>query len=267
MSYQQTLVESVQTAGRLLLDHFGHVRNIRIKESPSSIVTDADIASDQLIRNQLHSRHPTHNLLTEESGFEYRGSPFTWVVDPLDGTSNFAAGIPWFGVMAALLEHNVPIAAAMFLPVDGSLYLAERGRGANRNQQPLNLNPATDLADVLCAFGIDAGADATQISRQTQTLARVVQHVRNVRATNSLVDFALTLDGRLGAAINFHTKIWDIVAPWLLLHEAGGCLTDLTGAPISFSLGEDACDRHYAVVGGPRPLHAPLLRLLAPPAP
>ena len=263
VSFLSTAVECAQAAGRLLLDHFGQVQGIRVKDSRSSIVTDADLASDRLLRDLLTARYPDHNLLTEENGFERRGSRFTWVVDPLDGTSNFAAGIPWFGVMVALLEDSEPILGVMHLPVEGAVYSAELGGGAFRNGVPVRVTRQSDLSTVLCAYGLDAAADPEDARRQALALGRVVQHVRNLRATNSLVDFALTIDGRLGVCVNFHTMIWDIAAPRLILDEAGGRLTDLNGMPLAFSLGDDACHRPYAVAGGSPALHEPLVALLA----
>jgi myo-inositol-1(or 4)-monophosphatase len=260
-----TALECAEAAGRLLLDHFGQVQSTRVKDSRSSIVTEVDLASDRLLRGMLTARYPDHNLLTEEHGFERRGSRFTWVVDPLDGTSNFAVGIPWFGVMVALLDGTEPILGVMHLPVDGLVYSAELGSGARRNGEPVHVTRQPELGAVLCAYGLDAAADPQNAQRQALALGRVVQQVRNLRATNSLVDFALTIDGRLGVCVNFHTMIWDIAAPSLILHEAGGRLTDLRGLPLALSLGDDACHRPYAVAGGSPALHEPLVALLAEP--
>jgi len=257
-----TALECAESAARLLLSHFGQVRDIRIKDSHSSIVTEADLAADRHIRELIEARHPAHNLLTEESGFQDRGSAFTWVVDPLDGTSNFAAGLPWFGVMVTLLESGIPTAAAMVLPAEELVYTAERGRGAQRNGLPVRVSNATDPSTVLCAYGMDAAGDPESIDRQGRILGRLAQAVRNVRATNCLMDFALTIDGRLGGIINFNTMLWDIAAPALVLSEAGGMLTDLEGRPLVLSLGPDACTRSYAVLGGPPALHSRLLKVV-----
>lgn len=259
------VIDCIRQAGDVLLQHFGQVRGIRIKDSRSSIVTDADLESDRLISGFLSRRFPEDNLLTEESGFLNRGSRRTWVVDPLDGTSNYAAGIPWFGVMIARLDDGVPTAGAMYLPVDGVLYVASRGKGSFRNGAPIRLDPDRRLEDALCGFGLDGSADAHEVARQAGTLARLVQAVRNIRATNSLVDFTLTLDGHLGACVNFHTMIWDIAAPCLLFREAGGAMTDHAGREITFSLGPDACARSYAVAAAGLPLHRELIPWLASP--
>lgn len=256
-----TALECAESAAHLLLSHFGKVKGIRIKESHSSIVTEADLASDRHIRAMIAARHPDHNLLTEESGFVDQGSVFTWVVDPLDGTSNFAAGLPWFGVMVALLESGMPTASAMVLPVEELVYTARRGQGAHCNGHPVSVSKATNPASVLCAYGLDATRDPEETARQAGILGRLAQTVRNVRATNSLMDFALTIDGRLGGVINFNTKIWDIAAPALILSEAGGILTDLEGRSVELCLDQDACTRSYAVIGAAPAIHPQLLGL------
>ena len=245
-----TAIECATSAGRLLLQHFGKVRHVQIKESQSSVVTEADLASEQHILSIIRRRFPDHNIVAEETGFRDRGSAYTWVVDPLDGTSNFAAGLPWFGVLVNVLEHGLPLIAAMYLPVEDRLYLAERGQGATRNGERIHVTTETRWPHLLCAYGLDASPDAERVRQQGLLLGSLTQLARNVRATNSLVDFAYTIDGRLGAVVNLNTKMWDIAAPALLLPEAGGQLTDLRGQPITFALDAAGCERSYAVVGG-----------------
>jgi len=97
----------LETAGKELLNYFGKNLDIKVKESQSSIVTKADLKSDSLISGLIRERFPSHNILSEESGFSYMKSGYTWIIDPLDGTSNFASAIPWFGVLIALFEDNI----------------------------------------------------------------------------------------------------------------------------------------------------------------
>jgi myo-inositol-1(or 4)-monophosphatase len=257
-----TLLDCLTAAGRLLLERFGKVRDIRLKETRSSIVTEADLASEALIFSRIRARHPDHNLVGEESGFQDRGAAFTWVVDPLDGTSNFAAGIPWFGVMIAVLERDEPVLAGMYLPVDDLLYFAARGTGATRNGQPIRVTAETSIANILCGYGMDANASDERARRQAAALGALVQKVRNVRATNSLVDFAYTIDGRLGACVNYNMMLWDIAAPRLILAEAGALATDLSGQPFRLSLGPDCCARSYGVLAASPALHPQVLHVL-----
>jgi myo-inositol-1(or 4)-monophosphatase len=260
---KQFVIDTISAAGQLLLDRFGRVQDIRRKENVSSIVTEVDLASEALILERIRQRYPDHNIVAEESGFEDHGSDWTWVVDPLDGTSNYAAGIPWYGVMLAVLRGNQPVLGAMFLPHDAALYLAEPGSGTTRNGHPVRVSSANRLEQVLLAYAADAGQDPIQTGRQVRSFGRLLNHVRNVRATNCLVDFALTIDGRLGGVVNHSTRIWDIAAAAIILQEAGGQLTDLEGKPLDFSLAPNVCDRTYAVMGANPVLLSQLRELLA----
>jgi len=260
---KQFVIDTISAAGQLLRDRFGRVQDIRRKENVSSIVTEVDLASEALILERIRQRYPDHNIVAEESGFDNRGSDWTWVVDPLDGTSNYAAGIPWYGVMLAVLRGNNPVLGAMFLPHDAALYLAEPGSGTTRNGLPVRVSSASRLEQVLVAYAVDANQDPVQMDRQVRSFSRLLNHVRNVRATNCLVDFALTIDGRLGGFINHSTRIWDIAAAALVLQEAGGQMTDLEGNPLDFSLAPNVCDRTYAVMGANPVLLSRLRELLA----
>ena len=247
---KSTVLECATSGGRLLLQHFGRVQSVRVKESQSSVVTEADLASEEHILSIIRRQFPDHNIVAEETGFQDRRSAYTWVVDPLDGTSNFAAGLPWFGVMVSVLERGAPFLGAISLPVENRLYFAERGQGATRNGERVRVTGETRWPHLLCAYGLDASPDAERVRQQGLLLGSLTRLARNVRATNSLIDFAYTIDGRLGAVVNLNTKIWDIAAPALLFPEAGGQLTDLRGEPITFALDAACCERSYAVVGG-----------------
>lgn len=254
----RTLLDCVRGAGKVLLRYFGRVTRPRQKEGPSSIVCDADLAAEEFILDRIARRFPRHNIISEESGRTWKSARESWVIDPLDGTSNFVAGIPWFGVQIGLLHGREPVMAAMYLPVEDVLYFAEAGQGAYRNGSRVAVTRATDLQEVLCAFGFDPGP-SRRTRRMVELLFQVSRGVRNTRATNSLVDFCYTIDGRLGGCLNMKTRIWDIVPVALLLPEAGGVFTDLRGRPVRFEVGERAGQREYAVVGASRLLHPQLL--------
>ena len=125
------------------------------------------------------------------------------MIDPLDGTSNIAASLPWFGAMIALLDRGTPVVGGMYPPVTDTLYVAEAGRGLLRDGQPVGLTAATDLSTVLCACCMDASSDPAENQVQAAAFGRLVNRARNVRATNSLVDVCYTVDGRLGGFVNF----------------------------------------------------------------
>lgn len=258
---KETLEEAIRLAGSILLEKFGRLVSIERKESHNSIVTDADLAAEDAMVRLIEERYPAHNIVAEESGFRNRGSDFTWVIDPLDGTSNYAVGLPWFGVMGAVLQERTPVIGMMYLPLEDRLYLGEKGKGATCNGDPLAVTREAQLENVLCAYAQDSCADPGQRARQLNLYDRLAQRTRNLRATNSLFDFIAVIDGRLGAAVNHCTMIWDIAAIRLILQEAGGRLSTLDGEPVILQPDETACSRDYAVIGANAALTAEISRL------
>lgn len=250
-----TAIALAQEAGRSLLETFGTSQVVEQKGDFSNVVTAADARSEALIVRGIRKAYPDHSIIAEETGCDLRESPFTWVVDPLDGTSNYAAGLPWFGVLISVLKNGVPVVGVMYLPATGDLYTAEAGAGAFRNGKPIAVTGEQRLENVLWAYGMDGGGSDEQAVRNTLLLAKLLGRVRNIRATNSLVDPAFTADGRLGGMLNQSTRLWDIAAPMLIVQEAGGLYTDLAGQPLDLDISHTAADREYAVLAGAPELH------------
>ncbi|MCK5065926.1 MAG: inositol monophosphatase [Bacteroidales bacterium] len=253
---------ALKKGGEVLLDHLGRTTQATIKESISSVVTEADLASEQAILKVFDEAPEAFNVITEESGYINNNSEYTWVVDPLDGTSNFAAGLPWFGVIIALFYKETPVLGGMYLPVDQQLYLAEAGGSATRNGEPLHVTPSTDLSEHLVAYSFDFSEDRAKTSSELEIMASLSREVRNIRSTNSLIDFCYVADGRLGAALNQTTKIWDIAVPWLLIRNAGGTVSDIKGREIKFDLSAQAVNLNYTIIASGAQLHKPLLKIL-----
>ncbi len=258
------LEKALQEGGKVLKEYAGTVLDARIKDSISSVVTDADLAAEERILGVLSDPAFPCNIISEEAGSHHRGSAYTWVVDPLDGTSNFAAGVPWYGVIIALFRENEPILGGMYLPADEQVYMAEKGKGARRNGHPVRACREVSLAGRLVAYSFDHSDVPGKTDREMALLGRLSAGVRNIRSTNSLVDFCYVADGRLGAAVNQTTKIWDIAAATLIVREAGGVVTDVTGKPVRFDLAGDPHDRNYTLVAAGRGLHASLMKILDP---
>jgi myo-inositol-1(or 4)-monophosphatase len=259
---RKILKNSLSVAGKVLLKHWGSSQEAKIKESISSVVTEADLASDRAILEVLGHASKPYNVISEESGYLDHGSEYTWVVDPLDGTSNFAAGLPWFGVIIALMYKGEPVLAGMNIPVDNELYLAESGKGAWKNGESVQTTPSSILADHLIAYSFDFNSDAKKTESEMLLMARLTAHVRNIRSTNSLYDFCYVSDGRLGATVNQATKIWDIAAPSLIIKEAGGMVTDIKGASINFDLSPQSFDRNYTIVATGAEIHHSLMKII-----
>lgn len=253
------LQEALHKGGKVLLDHLGKTTRATRKESISSVVTQADLASEEAILAVLSEAPERFNVISEESGFLGRDSDYTWVVDPLDGTSNFAAGLPWFGVIIALFHHDTPVLGGMYLPVDRKLYLAEAGGGATREGEAICVTTSKRLSEQLVSYSFDFSDIPGKTEKEMRILEKLSKKVRNIRSTNSLVDFCYVADGRLGAALNQTTKIWDIGVPWLLIREGGGTVTDIAGNEIKFDLSDRAANQNYTILASGAGLHKDLL--------
>ncbi|NMC38379.1 MAG: inositol monophosphatase [Bacteroidales bacterium] len=247
---KQTLVDCLKASGRLLLKNLGLELQLSIKESQSSIVTSADYRSDDLIVDTIRKRYPSHNIISEESGFIDCGSVFTWVIDPLDGTSNFASALPWFGVLITLFENNTPVMGGAYLPVSDTLYFAERGKGVTRNGEKIIMKRQNDLKNSLFAFSVDFTDDDELFGKCIDIYKNVVKNSRSIRSTNSLVDFLSVAEGKFGGCINLFTKIWDISGLGLIITEAGGLIMNIDGNDIQFRLDSSGNEQNYAVMAG-----------------
>ena len=259
---REILETALKTGGSILMDHFGNSSEAVVKESISSVVTEADLASEKVIIENLMTTPEPFNIITEESGYIHNGSAYTWVVDPLDGTSNFAAGLPWFGIIITLFHNELPIQAAMYLPMEEQLYFAETGKGAFINGKSIKCNLSNDLTEILVAYSFDFSSDPGKTDAEMNILNKFSKKIRNTRSTNSLIDFCYTADGRLGAAINQTTKIWDIAAPWLIIREAGGVVTDISGADIRFNLSRETVNQNYTIVAAGSAIHGQLINII-----
>lgn len=258
---REILVNALKKGGTILMEHFGNSGEAVVKESISSVVTEADLTSEKVIMEELERGPDRYNIISEESGYADHRSFFTWVIDPLDGTSNFAAGLPWFGVIITLFRDSTPVMAGMYLPVDDQLYYAESGQGAWKNDQPIRCSGSRDLKEILVAYSFDFSSEPGKTEAEMELMNRLSKKIRNTRSTNCLIDFCYAAEGMLGAAINQTTRIWDIAAPWLLIREAGGIVTDITGAEIVFNLRQEAIQQNYTIVAAGSGIHTPLMNI------
>lgn len=201
-------------AGNLLADYFQLSGIESTQKADHTVVTKADLASDELIRSAIRTAYPEDQILTEESGItQYQPSHPIWVIDPLDGTTNFSLGLHTWGVSIARLVEGYPDTAALFFPLYNELYTAQRGQGAFLNGQPLRINPKNarrSTAFFTCC---------TRTFRHYQVGVRYKTRILGAAA----YDFCCVARGAAIAGFQATPKIWDIAAGWLVLEEAGGC--------------------------------------------
>lgn len=244
------LISALRVSGEILLKYFNNPLEIKQKESQSSIVTEADIASEKKIIEMIFEKYPGHNIISEECGFINHKSDYTWIIDPLDGTSNFASGIPWFGVLITLFKHNKPVMAGAYLPVEDMLYFAESEKGVIRNGIPLKPIENKELKDSLFAFCVDYTDDTEFLNSGLEIYKFIVKGSRNIRSTNCLIDFLFVAEGKFGGLLNLFTKVWDISGLGLIISEAGGKMKNINGKNVKFSINEKLSGENFPVIAG-----------------
>jgi myo-inositol-1(or 4)-monophosphatase len=247
---KNTLIEALKISGTELVKYFGENIDFETKESQSSIVTQADLKSDSLIVTFIEKKFPFHNIISEESGYRNKNSKYTWVIDPLDGTSNFASAVPWFGTLITLFEKNMPIMAGAYLPIQDLLYFAEKGKGSSKNKAPFSIGKSQDLKNSLITFSVDFTDDVKVLDRSICIYKNLVKAARNIRSTNSLVDFLYVAEGKFGGCINLFTKVWDISGLGLIISEAGGVMKNINGDDIEFTINEKIISENFSVIVG-----------------
>ena len=247
---KDTMISALRASGEKLLEYFTGPLITKQKESQSSIVTEADIESETLIINMIRKGFPGHNIISEEAGYINHNSEYTWVIDPLDGTSNFASGIPWFGVLITLFNKNTPVMGGAYLPVNDVLYFAETGKGAFKNGELLQKINNKALSDSLFSFCVDYTEDFHFLDKGLEIYKFIVQNSRNVRSTNSLIDFIYVAEGKFGGVLNLYTRVWDISGLGLIISEAGGVMRNMNGYDIQFIIGKEIMEVNFPVIAG-----------------
>lgn len=227
-------------------------------EDVNQVVTDADLAIGALLTRRIGETYPRHAILEEESGGTSGDDGITWVVDPLDGTSNYAAGSPLYGVMMAAVGPRGVIAGGLALPAFGVVYVAQTGRGATRNGQPLGPLPVTDLDRSLVAYGMDKGS-ADLMAAEGGLVAVIGTACLGVRMSNSVFDICMVADGAYGAFVHRGCRIWDVAAAVCVLGECGGLCTDLDGRPLDLTRPLDQADRVFEVCLASAAVHPSLM--------
>jgi myo-inositol-1(or 4)-monophosphatase len=200
-----------------------------------NIVTEADRQSEEMIVSAILDRYPDHDILAEEADRVPKGSPYRWIIDPLDGTTNYAHGYPVFCVSIALEENGVVRYGVVYNPMLKEMFYACRGGGAFLNERPLRVSGTKDLSRSLLATGFpyDIRDNSDNNMNYFQVMARSAQAIR--RAGSAALDMAYVAAGRFDGFWELRLMPWDTAAGWLLVVEAGGQVTNLSGAPFSLN--------------------------------
>jgi myo-inositol-1(or 4)-monophosphatase len=250
---EQVALRAARAAGRIHLRWLNKTKTTR-KSNAIDLVTEADKEAEAAVIETIHRDFPTHAILAEESGASDHKSDHRWIIDPLDGTTNFAHGFPAFCVSIAY-EHRGRVEFGLIYDAfHKELFVARRGKGAKLNGKPLRVSSATTLSSSLLATGFPY--DRRERRRFYLSFwEQMMTHVQGVRRVGSAaLDLAFVACGRIDGFWEFGLKPWDVSAGALIVREAGGTVTNMDGTPL------DLAGAQIAATNGR--IHQELLKVL-----
>lgn len=234
------MVSAARKAARALNRDFGEVENLQVsRKGPADFVTAADRKAEEIIHEELARARPDYSFLMEESGkTDGRDLTHRWIVDPIDGTTNFMHGIPMFAISIALERDGDLVAGVIYNPASDELFTAERGKGAFMNDRRLRVAMRNDLGNAVICCGIPhmGRGDHGEFMRELAVIGPKVAGIR--RTGSAALDLAWVAAGRFDGFWEHGLSAWDIAAGIVLVREAGGLVTDLNNKFAMFSRGD-----------------------------
>jgi myo-inositol-1(or 4)-monophosphatase len=250
------MISAARKAGRALKRDFGEIEKLQVSmKGPANFVSAADRRAEETLYAELAKARPGYGFLGEEGGpREGADKTHTWIVDPLDGTTNFLHGIPQFCISIGLEREGTIVAGVIYNPANEELYVAERGKGAFLNDQRIRVAARRRLADAVIACGLPhiGRGDIALGQRETAAVQDKVAGLRRFGA--AALDLAWVAAGRLDGYWERDLKPWDLAAGVIMVREAGGFVSDYDGADEMLAKGQ--------IVAGNETVQKELLRLL-----
>ena len=228
----ETALETARRAGAILMDKFQRLEHVR-KKGAVDLVTEADLASEQEIVTSLRRTFPDHAIIAEEGDYDQTTpSPHRWVIDPLDGTTNYVHGLPIFAVSIGYQVDEETVVGIVLNPAQGEEYVAVKGRGATLNGKPIHVSEVEQLAESLLVTGFPYSHDEV-FYKSFDLYRELSDRCRGVRRLGAAaLDFCCVAAGRLDAFYEVNLNPWDVCAGDLICREAGGRTSDWFGDPM-----------------------------------
>lgn len=244
--FVNTAIKAAREAGKIIMKGYDRLDLVKVSEkNPKDFVTNIDKSSEQAIIDILHTAYPTHGFLGEETGV-IDGDEFQWIIDPLDGTTNFIHGLPHFSVSIALRINTVIEHAVIYDPLKQDLFTATKGAGAQKNNKRIRVSQEHYLQKCLLGTGFPFRSPEYR-DQYYETLKSIAKQCAGVRrAGSAALDLAYVASGQLDGFWEFGLGTWDIAAGALLIREAGGMIIDPTTG------GEDYLQTGHVVCGNPK---------------
>jgi myo-inositol-1(or 4)-monophosphatase len=250
------MVNAAEKASRTMKRDFGEVENLQVsRKGTNDFVTAADTRTEKTLKYELAKARPGFGFIMEESGvIEGEDPNRTWIIDPIDGTTNFIHGIPHFAISIALQEYGELVAALVYNPVFDEIFLAEKGQGATFNNRRLRVSARREISECVVATGIPHLGRGDHPSFITQLTAVMAQTAGVRRFGSAALDLAYVAAGRFDGFWETGLQTWDVAAGILLVREAGGFVTEIDGKG-------DGISGDSVLAANPQ-LHRPLSNLL-----
>lgn len=231
--YTQEAIQAAKLAGRILLDGFGTSFEVSSKEGKNNLVTEYDNRSEEFIINYLRERFPDFSFLAEESGKTENGSKndYAWVIDPLDGTVNYAHGLPIFSVSIALIKGKEILCGVIYNPILDELFVAEKDKGAFLNEKKLKVSTCDNLDSSFLVTGFPYNIDSNPGHCVDQFVQLLKRGIPVRRLGSAALDLAYVAAGRFDGFWEINLNPWDVAAGVLLVQEAGGVVTQYNKDP------------------------------------
>jgi len=250
------MIKAARKAARGLKRDFGEVEHLQVSlKGPANFVTAADRKAEEVLREELLAARPGYSFLGEESGrTEGADKTHTWLVDPLDGTTNFLHSIPQFAISIALARDGVIVAGLIYNPVNDEMFTAERGKGAFLNDRRLRVAARKNLNEAVVACGLPhyGRGNLGVFHAEFGAVQEKVAGLRRFGA--AALDLAFIAAGRFDGYWERNLSPWDMAAGILMVREAGGFITDLDGGEAMFTAGH--------IIAGNETIHRELLRII-----
>lgn len=251
---KDVLLEAAKEAGRIIHNYFEGTFKIENKDTINNIVTEVDKLSEKKIIEIISSHFPSHSIISEEMGTFIQDSPYQWIIDPIDGTVNFAHGIPLCCVSIGLKHKEDMLYGVVFNPMMNELFFAEKGQGATLNGMPISVSKKTDFRTACLVTGFpykwpDKGEHPIRVFERFILSGLPVR-----RLGSAAIDLCWVACGRFDGFWEYNLNSWDIAAGYLIVQEAGGKITNFEGAPYN------VFDRETLATNGL--IHDDMLRLI-----
>jgi len=252
-------VRAARKAGAIIMRSFSRVETLNVAEKQSNdFVSEIDRAAEEAILDTIRRAYPHHAILAEESG-SHAGNEYQWIIDPLDGTTNYLHGLPQFSVSIALQHRDELISAVVYDPVRDEMFTASRGNGALLNDRRLRVSQQRTLKGALIGTGIPF-RDQRYLDSYLAMMRAMISDTAGIRRPGSAaLDFAWVAAGRMDGFWELGLSAWDFAAGNLIVREAGGVVSDIRGGSRQLESGN--------VIAGNLKVHAEMVRRLAPHVP